>query len=100
MNLDDAIQHLTETLTNPNHEWSCPECKAEHEQLAEWLKELKDYREGEWLYKPDLINYIRCCREELFEKQSDYSEIEFNTRDLMLTNFEQIIQLAHKRGRK
>lgn len=46
MTLDEAIRHLTETLTNPAHEWNCPECKAEHEQLAEWLKELKDYREG------------------------------------------------------
>lgn len=46
MNLNDAIQHLTETLTNPNHEWSCPECKAEHEQLAEWLTELKAYKDN------------------------------------------------------
>lgn len=100
MTLSDAILHLQETLTNPEHEWSCEACREEHEQLLEWLKELKALKEGEWLYKPDLINYIRCCREELFEKQNDYSEIEFNTRDLMLTNFEQIIQLAHKRGRQ
>lgn len=60
MNLDDAIQHLTETLTNPTHEWSCPECKAEHEQLAEWLKELKDYREG-----------LRTCENCKYERKAE-----------------------------
>ena len=46
MTLDEAIQHLTETLEDKNHEWACEECKKEHQQLKEWLKELKDRREG------------------------------------------------------
>ena len=41
MTLDDAIQHLKETLSDENHEWSCEECKQEHKQLLEWLTELK-----------------------------------------------------------
>lgn len=45
MTLEEAIKHLEETLNNPNHEWSCAECKAEHEQLLAWLKELKELRE-------------------------------------------------------
>lgn len=44
MKLEEAIKHLEETLSNPNHEWSCAECKAEHEQLLKWLKELKALR--------------------------------------------------------
>ena len=44
MTLEEAIKHLEETLNNPEHEWSCAECKAEHEQLLAWLKELKELR--------------------------------------------------------
>lgn len=44
MTLDEAIQHLTETLSNNNHNWSCSECKQEHEQLLDWLLELKYLR--------------------------------------------------------
>ena len=56
MTLDEAIKHceekayrltegamsaLTESEAN-----SCLKCASEHEQLAEWLKELKDYRDS------------------------------------------------------
>lgn len=40
MKLEEAIIHLEETLADPSHVWSCSECRAEHEQLLEWLKEL------------------------------------------------------------
>lgn len=39
MTLEEAIKHLEETLADPGHDWGCEECKAEHEQLLEWLKE-------------------------------------------------------------
>lgn len=45
MTLEEAIKHLEETLADPGHEWGCEECKAEHEQLLEWLTELKDLRD-------------------------------------------------------
>ena len=54
MTLEEAIKHLEETLSNPNHEWSCAECKAEHEQLLAWLKELKELREKNGLYQKAL----------------------------------------------
>lgn len=38
MTLEGAIKHLEETLADPGHDWGCEECKAEHEQLLEWLK--------------------------------------------------------------
>lgn len=44
MTLDEAILHLIETLNNPEHEWSCEECRNEHEQLLRWLVELKGLR--------------------------------------------------------
>lgn len=38
MTLDEAIQHCEERA-------DCTECGTEHKQLAEWLKELKLYKE-------------------------------------------------------
>lgn len=43
MTLEEAIQHLEESLNDK--EWSCETCKEEHEQLLKWLKELKSFRE-------------------------------------------------------
>ena len=47
MTLDEAIEHLEETLADDNHKWSCAECRSEHKQLLGWLKELKLRRELE-----------------------------------------------------
>lgn len=41
MALEEAIQHLKESLSDPTHKWGCEECKAEHEQLLEWLEDYK-----------------------------------------------------------
>lgn len=38
MTLAEAIKHLEESLADQSHDWGCEECKAEHEQLLEWLK--------------------------------------------------------------
>lgn len=57
MTLDEAIKHCEEKakeIRKANEEMptdcklseSLCECAEEHEQLAEWLKELKDYQEG------------------------------------------------------
>lgn len=40
MTLDEAIAHAEEVAAA-----SCDECGEEHRQLAEWLKELKLYKE-------------------------------------------------------
>jgi hypothetical protein len=42
MKLEEAIEHLEENLADPGHDWGCEECKGEHEQLLEWLRELKE----------------------------------------------------------
>lgn len=40
MTLDEAIVHATDCFM----QMGCTECGKEHMQLANWLKELKDYR--------------------------------------------------------
>ena len=61
MTLDEAILHCREKAeelrTTAEQQWEdgkmalidytdCRECASEHQQLAEWLEELKDRREG------------------------------------------------------
>ena len=63
MTIDEAIKHAEETADNLEREaecirsWgkendtkqgaiNCEKCAEEHRQLAEWLKELKDWRSG------------------------------------------------------
>lgn len=41
MILEEAIKHAEEKAAK-----SCDECKADHEQLAAWLKELKEIKEN------------------------------------------------------
>lgn len=41
MDIDEAIQHCKEKAI----ENSCSQCAKDHEQLAKWLEELKDYRD-------------------------------------------------------
>lgn len=43
MTLDEAIEHLEDSIKNK--EFSCESCKEEHEQLLEWLKELRNLKE-------------------------------------------------------
>lgn len=52
MTLNEAIQHLDETLNDTSRTWVCEECKQEHIQLREWLIELSKLRES---YKPRML---------------------------------------------
>lgn len=61
MTLDQEIEHCEKVVSK---KWvsGCIECVSEHEQLAEWLKELKAYKErheGEWIYD-ELLNNWKC----------------------------------------
>lgn len=60
MKLDEAIKHCEEVVEEKRYEYQeclavhdmenamvCGKCGEEHEQLAEWLKELKKFREQE-----------------------------------------------------
>lgn len=50
MTLDEAIEHLKDSLKNK--EFSCESCKNDHKQLLEWLKELRTLKEKNKEWKP------------------------------------------------
>ena len=65
MTLEQAIQHCKDKakqlreeaeIYNPPHSKDCLECAREHEQLAEWLTELKALREVRALLKQRIVN--------------------------------------------
>lgn len=66
LELDSAIQHLKESLADPTHKWGCEECKAEHDQLLEWLE---DYKQLKADYA-DLDNRLRTANTEIDRLQS------------------------------
>lgn len=43
MTIDEAIEHAREVAESRDD--MCAECRAEHQQLADWLEELKCYQE-------------------------------------------------------
>ena len=73
--LEGAIKHLSESLNDPLKDWGCAECKKEHEDLFEFLKELKAYRES-GLSASEVFNLSRNNSKELerlrelFKKQT------------------------------
>ena len=96
MILDEAIKHAEEVAEQ--NEWfeanylenrGCKECAEEHRQLAEWLKELKKYKEKDTpqlvIYSGDgyadgylVYDYAKCpnCDRE-FEEDRDEWEMPF-----------------------
>ena len=44
MTLQDAIEHLNDTLSDNNRQWCNDDCKKEHIQLRDWLIELQERR--------------------------------------------------------
>ena len=44
MKLQDAIEHLNDTLRDNNRKWCNDDCKNEHIQLRDWLIELQERR--------------------------------------------------------
>lgn len=68
MTLDEAIKHARKKAQeqryyayyekNPTMYRSCISCAEEHEQLAEWLEELKEYKE---LEEKGLLKEFNCA---------------------------------------
>ena len=80
MTLDEAIKHARDkaneqkyyaSFERGKHIQSCKKCAEEHEQLAEWLEELKKYREMNIVHCKDCkhggtgvageIENVKCC---------------------------------------
>ena len=70
MTLDEAIKHARDKA-NEQKCHSCKKCAEEHEQLARWLEELKQYREMDIVHCKDCKHWgtgaagetenVKCC---------------------------------------
>ena len=80
MTLDEAIKHARDkaneqkyyaSFERGKHIQSCKKCAEEHEQLARWLEELKQYRDMNIVHCKDCkhwgtgivgeTEYVKCC---------------------------------------
>lgn len=68
MTIDEAIKHCDEEAEENEHICNCypdfgydkrkyEKCASEHRQLAEWLRELKAYRQAEKEIEQELVNW-------------------------------------------
>ena len=92
MTIDEAISHarevaeihrnndkLNKTLgkRSPYYNTDCIKCAKEHEQLAEWLKELKDYRDkNKMVVRVDVENMDSV--KDKIDELSKYAESQYN----------------------
>lgn len=87
MTLDEAIKHAEEVMTENLEKTkgrnasdpiaiNCFECAEEHRQLAEWLKELKAYREqsGDAISRQAVLEGLRTCYDTETKEYSDGSQ--------------------------
>ena len=84
MTLDEAIQHAKDVareerdkLLKVGDEYICSECGKEHEQLVEWLEELKNYKK---LEENGLIVKLPCkvgnyCKDIFLTKEEAEQEL-------------------------
>lgn len=80
MDLDEAIQHARETSSKGG---ICKECQTEHQQLAEWLEELRDRRAGG---PSSLYGCLESARERILKK--------FPTAQVKIVEWKDDIRLA------
>ena len=66
MTLDEAIKHAREKA-NEQKCHSCKKCAEEHEQLADWLEELKNRRETNFNY----VQLMDCRYRDGYRKAID-----------------------------
>ena len=92
MTIDEAIAHAREVaaiqrnndklnktlgVISPYYKTDCIKCAEEHEQLAEWLEELKDYRDkNKMVVRVDCEN-IDSIKDKI-EELSRYAENQYN----------------------
>lgn len=72
MTLDEAIIHAEEVANT-----QCDDCAKEHKQLAEWLKELKNYREEKNKSSIELTKEELLVLIEGLDYQQDMSSVIF-----------------------
>lgn len=67
MTLDEAIIHAKELSENQS---ICEGCREEHKQLAEWLEELKQYKEKNEHFKENIETNFEHYKDEILEECS------------------------------
>jgi hypothetical protein len=123
MTLDEAIQHAKDVaneekskLLKVGEKYVCSKCAEEHEQLAEWLEELKEYKDLEerelllklpckigdtvWAIEKEDIGlgwnpeYVYCIKQEKFNA----TMVGFFGKDIFLTKEEAENELKRLEG--
>ena len=69
MGLEEAIIHLERSLLDPEKDWGCVECREEHIQLLNFLKELREYRNTG--LTPEQINNLERSHEMCLSRLRD-----------------------------
>lgn len=107
MTIDEAIAHAREVAENKYKEGmlchanpddglldGCIECAKEHEQLAEWLEELKRYRDTESAYEQGGKDAVKAFVEKLKSEFEMKLSFEYN---LNLNDINKTIDGEYKR---
>ena len=80
MTLQEAIQHCRKQVQEQAKK-GCYSCAEEHQQLAEWLKELKAYREntcGDAISRQEAIRAIEALQRPIMREESNYYQFKFS----------------------
>lgn len=86
MTLDEAIKHCEEVADTPCFTDEEARCYSEHRQLAEWLKELKAYRNkseiptscGDAISREAAIRAIEALQRPIMREESNYYQFKFS----------------------
>ena len=106
MTIDEAIVHAKEVAERNRKQWkncpakrdtrehlTCEECAEEHEQLAEWLEELKLYRAS--VFSGDMTQ--KMLKEEYCKAVDDFAESVKNLiSDSSVIRFKDIEEIAEQ----
>lgn len=72
MTLDEAIEHLNDTLNSTDRMWSCDSCKREHEQLRNWLIELREIKNKHYIPVYQKADFVSRDAKSLVEDKNEY----------------------------
>ena len=72
MTLDEAIEHLNDTLNSTDKMWSCDSCKREHEQLRNWLIELREIKNKYYIPVYKTGDFISSEAKSMVEDKNEY----------------------------
>ena len=84
MTLDEAIAHAKELSESQS---VCEDCREEHKQLAEWLEELKQYKEEN---QPEKTAEDHKDIRFSLTRQQFYAQCDFDPKDINMREFKAI----------